>query len=117
MARLRRAMLAAFLLTLTGCGIQGKWKFQTVTPEDARGQFQLGDVTFHTDGSYETIADYGSGATAGRGKYIYHDDKLTLTTGDGKTLEYDAEMEAMSSRLRVKKVMHGKEVVATFKRE
>lgn len=112
------AVIVTFaLVLLSGCGIEGKWRFQEVMPTDARGQFQFGEVTFRPDGAFDAIADFGDGAKPSSGAYTFSNGELALTNANGDKIVYDAAIESMGSILRVKKMMHGKEVMATFKRQ
>ncbi len=52
MRTLACGLMAACLVALTGCGITGTWRTNTVEPSSAREKFELGSVTLNSDHTY-----------------------------------------------------------------
>ncbi|MCG3127651.1 MAG: hypothetical protein CHACPFDD_02518 [Phycisphaerae bacterium] len=117
MRTLACGLMAACLVALTGCGITGTWRTNTVEPSSAREKFELGSVTLNSDHTYVAEAQY-SGKTAKReGTWTFDHGKLTFKGKDGHERTYNAELIDMGSRLRVETESHGSKVVAIMKRE
>ncbi len=116
---LRSWMLAALAtagLLVTGCGVNGKWTLDSVTPDSAKGHFRLAAVTLNSDGSYVAESEYEGKKETSTGKYEYKDGKLTFMPDKGEQRSYDAELIDMGTHLRVKTASEHGDVVAVMKR-
>jgi hypothetical protein len=108
--------LAAALL-VTGCGVQGKWVLRDVSPEEAQGHFKWASIELKSDGTYVAESEYEGAKRESSGTYEYSDDTLTLTTADGATHIYAADVGKLGFELVVKREYGGQEVIAKMKRK
>ncbi len=113
-------LLCVALFGLAGCGIQGKWTLQSVTPESARQDLRFGDITLKDDKTYEAVAKYDGKTETSTGKYVFDsaNHKLTFTPDQkGQPVRtYDAQLIDMGERLKVETAYKGKIVTAYMKR-
>ena len=118
MSRLCTGMIACVALAgLTGCGINGKWKLDSIDPASARGHFRLAAVTLNSDGTYVAESEYDGKKETSHGKYEYKDDTLTFKPEKGESRTYHAELIKMCSQMRVKSASEHGDVVAIMKRD
>ena len=110
--------LSAVLVALTGCGINGKWTLQSVTPETAKAHCPIQAICLMEDGTYQSCAMMGDKCTMEKGTYTFDQGAKTLIfkTSDGKEIKYTAELTACGGELKVTGTDKGKEWTATMKR-
>jgi hypothetical protein len=110
-------LLSGMLLVLTGCSsVAGKWTLQSVTPEAAADRYAVAEMVLRDDGSFCALAKKGGQDVTSTGQYTFENNKLSLTTTEGKTRAYDAKLIALGSKLEVKASHHGEEVTAIMNR-
>lgn len=109
-------VLGLGLLSLLGCGMNGKWTLHSIDPESARGHFRLAAVTLNSDGSYVAESEYEGKKETSTGKYEYKDDTLTFMPERGESRSYDAELINLGTQMRVKTASEHGDVVAIMKR-
>jgi len=114
---IRLAVLATGLAMLAGCGVTGQWTLDSITPEDARGNYAFASVTLNDDGTYTATSMQGGERSISTGTYTYDDETLTFMTASGKTRTYDARTTSLGSKLQVKTMVKGEEVTAVMKRD
>ncbi len=112
--------LSAVLVALTGCGINGKWTVQSVTPDTAKGQCPIKALCLNEDGTYVacTQAPGSDKCVCGKGTYTYDKGTKTLAfkSDDGKEFKYAAHLQCPGGEMKITGGDKGKEWTAVMKR-
>ena len=101
---LKGLLLSGVLLALTGCGgMTGYWKFDSIEPQAAQGDFRISELCLNDDGTYCAETSYGGTTKCAAGTYEY--DKttrmLTFKSSAGAEHRYKAEMCCAGSGLKI----------------
>ncbi len=110
--------LSAVLVALTGCGVNGKWTMQSVTPESAKAHCPIQAVCLMEDGTYQSCSQMGGKCKMENGTYTYDQGTkaLTFKPAEGKEVKYTAELTACGSQMKVTGGEKGKEWTAVMKK-
>jgi hypothetical protein len=110
-------LLSCVLVVVTGCGIQGRWTLQSITPESEKAHFNLQCMCLMSDGSYMAAAQEEGKSTCLKGTYTY-DGKTKLLTfkTDSKERAYHADLMCPGSKMKVTPAEAGESWTATMKR-
>jgi FtsZ-interacting cell division protein ZipA len=108
-------ILACALAVLTGCGVTGQWKMESIKPENAKEHFQMHWMNLADDGSYKACVKEGDKCKELTGTYKYDADTKTLTfKTDGKERAYHAEVCPLGG-MKITGGEKGKEWTAVMK--
>lgn len=108
----------AVLVVASGCSEQmvGTWRTVKVDPACSEKNFDMKCITFNKDGTYKGMVKQNDEVKAVTGKWAYNGTKLTLTTPEGRSHEYDAAV-TMGGELKVShKVCAGEKVTVDMKK-
>ena len=110
-------LLSCVLVVVTGCGVNGKWTLQSITPEAERARFNLQWMCLMDDGSYMAAAQEEGKSTCLAGTYTY-DGKSKLLTfrTNGKERAYHADLMCPGGKMKVTSAEAGETWTATMKR-
>ncbi len=88
----RLALLSLSIVAVGGCGLAGTWKVDDFVPYSVKKNFEIGQITFRTDGTYVADMSYSGREKESKGTYTYDakTQMLTFKSGEGKTREYQA---------------------------
>lgn len=115
---LRTLVILAAAGLLAGCGVQGKWTYDRIEPDAARGKFEIARVELKSDGSYAAHSDYHGKIETSTGKYTYADGILSFTPDKGEPRSYHARNAGLlASELKVMGQEKGHAWTATMKRD
>jgi len=110
-------VLACALAVLTGCGVTGQWKMESIKPEKADEHFQMRWMCLMDDGTYKAAAMDGDQCKMMSGRYTYAAGEKMLTfKTDGKERKYHAEIVGLGDELKVTGSEKGMEWTAMMKR-
>ncbi len=110
-------ILVCALAVLTGCGVTGQWKMESINPEKAGEHFQMRWMCLMDDGSYKACAMEAGQCKMIAGTYAYDAGEKMLTfKTDGKERKYHAEVVGLGGELKVAGSEKGMDWTAMMKR-
>ncbi len=77
-------LVVGLLVAVTGCSsLSGTWTVKEIVPPSEKGKFEMGKITFHSDGKFTAEVTYGGKVKEVKGTYTY-DAKEELVTFKGE---------------------------------
>ncbi len=84
-------LLAVLFLSLTGCGVTGRWELQSIKPETARAHFNLESMCLMKDGTFKSWARENGQEKVMTGTWKYEKPILTFIS-EGHERSYNAKV-------------------------
>jgi hypothetical protein len=117
-----------WLLLVAGCGLSGRWQYDSLEPEIARREMRLfgpyapGEtltdavIVIHDDQTYSAEVRYGDEVQLSSGRWERSGERITFVPETGGAHTYDCRLAEWDNELELQQRVAGTDVVITFER-